>query len=80
MTEWLGLPALAATHGGQIDNLLGWIHVFMLILFVGWGSFIVYTLVRFRQSRQSGGELHGDASRTTRPMSRSASPWSKRFS
>jgi cytochrome c oxidase subunit 2 len=51
MTEWLGLPALAATHGAQIDNLIGWIHVFMLVLFVGWGAFFVYTLVRFRQSR-----------------------------
>jgi len=53
MTEWgwLGLPALAATHGAQIDGLIGWIHVFMLILFVGWGGFFVYALVRFRQSR-----------------------------
>ena len=51
MTEWLGLPALASAHGGQIDNLIGWIHVFMLILFVGWGSFIAYTLIRFRRSR-----------------------------
>jgi cytochrome c oxidase subunit 2 len=51
MTEWLGLPALAATHGGQIDSLLGWIHVFMLVLFLGWGGFIVYALVRFRRSR-----------------------------
>ncbi len=51
MTEWLGLPALAATHGGQIDGLIGWIHVFMLILFVGWGGFFVYALVRFRRSR-----------------------------
>src|SRR5688572_2793959 len=51
MTEWLGPPALAAAHGGQIDSLLGWIHIFMLILFLGWGGFIVYTLIRFRQSR-----------------------------
>ncbi|MDQ3541185.1 MAG: hypothetical protein M3440_10885, partial [Chloroflexota bacterium] len=51
MTEWLGLPALAATHGAQIDNLIGWIHVFMLVLFLGWGGFFVYTLVRFRKSR-----------------------------
>jgi cytochrome c oxidase subunit II len=51
MTDWLGLPALAAEHGGQIDNLLGWIHVFMLVLFVGWGGFFAYTLVRFRRSR-----------------------------
>jgi cytochrome c oxidase subunit 2 len=51
MTEWLGLPPLAATHGGQIDSLIGWTHVFMFILFVGWGSFFAYTLVRFRRSR-----------------------------
>ena len=38
MTEWLGLPPLATTHGGQIDSLIGWIHVFMLVLFVGWGG------------------------------------------
>jgi cytochrome c oxidase subunit 2 len=51
MTKWLGLPELASSHGGQIDSLLGWIHIFMLVLFVGWGAFIVYCLVRFRQSR-----------------------------
>ena len=51
MTEWLGLPPLASTHGGQIDGLLGWMHIFMLILFVGWGVFFVYCLIRFRRSR-----------------------------
>jgi cytochrome c oxidase subunit 2 len=51
MTEWLGLPALAATHGADIDNLIGWVHIFMLVLFVGWGAFFAYVLVRFRRSR-----------------------------
>jgi cytochrome c oxidase subunit 2 len=51
MTQWLGLPALASAHGGQIDNLIGWIHIFMLLLFVGWGGFFLFTLVRFRRSR-----------------------------
>jgi len=51
MTDWLGLPALAAVHGGQIDSLIGWTHVFMLILFIGWGGFFAYALVRFRRSR-----------------------------
>jgi cytochrome c oxidase subunit 2 len=51
MTEWLGLPPLAAAHGGQIDSLMGWMHVFMLILFIGWGAFFVYVLFRFRRSR-----------------------------
>jgi cytochrome c oxidase subunit II len=51
MTEWLGLPPLAATHGGEIDSLIGWIHIFRLILFGGWGTFFVYALMRFRKSR-----------------------------
>jgi len=51
MTDWLGLPALASAHGGQIDSMIGWVHVFMLILFVGWGAFFIYCLVRFRRSR-----------------------------
>jgi cytochrome c oxidase subunit II len=51
MTNWLGLPALASAHGGQIDGLIGWIHVFMFILFVGWSTFFVYCLIRFRRSR-----------------------------
>lgn len=59
MTEWLGLPAIAATHGAQIDSLLGWIHIFMLILFVGWGAFFVYVLVRFRKSRNPVADHHG---------------------
>jgi cytochrome c oxidase subunit 2 len=59
MTEWLGLPALAATHGAQIDNMIGLIHVFMLILFFGWGGFFVYTLVRFRQKRNPVADYAG---------------------
>jgi cytochrome c oxidase subunit II len=51
MTNWLGLPALATAHGAQIDNLIAWIHVFMFVLFIGWGAFFLYTLVRFRRSR-----------------------------
>ena len=52
MTEWLGLPALAAANGYQIDSRIGWIHIFMFVLFVGWGGFFLYCLIRFRKSRQ----------------------------
>jgi cytochrome c oxidase subunit II len=65
MTEWLGLPELASTHGGQIDGLIGWTHVFMLILFVGWGSFFVYTLIRFRRSRNPVANYAGVKSHTS---------------
>jgi cytochrome c oxidase subunit 2 len=59
MTEWLGLPVLAAANGEQIDNLIGWMHVFMFVLFIGWGSFFVYCLVRFRRSRQPVADYSG---------------------
>ena len=59
MTEWLGLPPLAAAHGAQIDNLIGWIHVFMLILFVGWGGFFLYAIVRFRKARNPVADYKG---------------------
>jgi cytochrome c oxidase subunit II len=50
-TDWLGLPPLASAHGGQIDGMIGWVHVFMLVLFVGWGGFYLFCLFRFRKGR-----------------------------
>jgi cytochrome c oxidase subunit II len=65
MTQWLGLPALAAAKGAQIDDLIGWTHVFMLVLFVGWGGFLVYCLIRFRRSRQPVANYAGVKSHTS---------------
>jgi cytochrome c oxidase subunit 2 len=65
MTEWMGLPALAATHGAQIDNLIGWIHIFMLVLFVGWGGFFLWAIVRFRQSRNPVADYKGVTSKNS---------------
>ncbi len=65
MTEWLGMQPLAATHGGQIDNLVGWIHIFMLILFVGWGAFFLYAIARFRKSRNPVADYRGVTSKNS---------------
>ena len=65
MTHWLGLPALASAHGGQIDGLIGWTHVFMFILFVGWGAFFASALVRFRRSRHPVANYTGVKSHTS---------------
>jgi cytochrome c oxidase subunit 2 len=53
------MPPLASAHGGQIDNLIGWIHIFMAILFVGWGGFFLYAIIRFRQSRNPVADYRG---------------------
>src|SRR5437660_12382550 len=42
------LPPDISTHGAKIDNLMAVVHWFMLLLFVGWGIFFVYCLVKFR--------------------------------
>jgi cytochrome c oxidase subunit 2 len=65
MTEWLGLPPLASTHGGQIDGMIGWVHIFMLVLFVGWTSFFLYCVIRFRQSRHPTANYTGVKSHAT---------------
>jgi cytochrome c oxidase subunit II len=51
MEELLNLPADISKHGPQLDNMLGLVHWLMLLLFVGWGTFFIYTLLRFRQSK-----------------------------
>lgn len=42
------LPIDVSRHGPQVDRLLTIIHWFMGVLFVGWGIFFVYCLLRFR--------------------------------
>jgi cytochrome c oxidase subunit II len=51
MLGWLGLPPAASAHAGDIDRLMVLVHWLMLVLFVGWGAFFVYVLVRFRSGR-----------------------------
>lgn len=43
------LPTDISEHGYQVDRLIHVVHVFMIALFVGWGIFFVFCLVRFRQ-------------------------------
>jgi len=42
-------PENVSEHGAQVDILNFFIHNFMMVLFVGWGFFFVYCLVRFRR-------------------------------
>lgn len=42
------LPPQLATHGDKIDLLIFVLHVFMAVLFFGWGIYFVYCLFKFR--------------------------------
>jgi len=43
------LPDNFSEHGQRIDTLITSVHWFMAALFVGWGIFLVFCLVKFRQ-------------------------------
>jgi cytochrome c oxidase subunit 2 len=50
MSTWL--PPAASAHAADIDAVLTAVHLLMLALFVGWGGYFAWVLVRFRRGRQ----------------------------
>ncbi len=49
MEQLLNLPPDGSAHGPAIDNLIVIVHWLMAVLFVGWGTFYIYTLIRFKR-------------------------------
>ena len=43
------LPPDISVHGFAVDRLIDFLHYFMFMLFVLWGIFIIYCLIRYRQ-------------------------------
>jgi len=65
MLKWLAFPEAASSHAAEIDRMNALTHWLMLVLFVGWGGFFVYTLIRFRGSRQPRADYGGVKSHFT---------------
>ena len=65
MGELLGLPIQASEHAPEIDEMIILIHWLMAVLFVGWGMFYVYTLIRFRASANPKADYTGVTSHTS---------------
>ena len=55
----LGLPDLASVHGNDVDKLIIYVHYLMALLFVGWSAYFLYTLWRFRSSRNPKADYVG---------------------
>jgi cytochrome c oxidase subunit II len=55
----LFLPELASAHGGALDRLTLWVHLLMLVLFVGWSIYFVVALVRFSAKKHPKANPHG---------------------
>jgi cytochrome c oxidase subunit 2 len=68
MKDWfahkiLGLPELASSNGQAVDDLMVYVHWLMLVLFVGWSLYFVYTLWRFSARRNPVANHEGSTSK-----------------
>ena len=46
-------PKQASTHAAEVDQMTVLVHWLMLVLFVGWGLFFIFVLIRFRRGASS---------------------------
>ena len=65
MGELLGLPVQASAHADDIDQMIILIHYLMFILFVGWGIYFVWVLIRFRAAAHPKADYTGVTSHTS---------------
>lgn len=69
MPEWLDLvqfmnmPVDASAHGHEIDTMMSLVHWLMIILFVIWAPYFLYTLYRFRESKNPTASYEGAKSK-----------------
>lgn len=59
MLEYLGLPVAASAHAGEIDQMIALVHWLMAVLFVGWGLFFIFVLMRFRRGTSPKADYTG---------------------
>ena len=59
LSDHLGLPVNASSHGYVIDMMLGWVHWVMLILFVGWGLYLIITVIKFNSKVNPKADYNG---------------------
>jgi len=59
MLNYLGMPIAASQHANDVDSLIVIVHWLMAVLFVGWGAFFVFVLVKFRKGANPRADYHG---------------------
>ena len=59
LSDHLGLPVDASSHGFVIDMMLGWVHWVMLILFAGWGLYLIITVIKFNSKVNPKADYNG---------------------
>ena len=58
--DWLPYPPNLSEHGPEIDHLITVVHYLMFVMFIAWGIYFVYCLIRFRQ-REGHKAVHESA-------------------
>ena len=61
----LGLPINASEQGARIDYLILYVHILMVVLFVGWIVFFLYTIFRFRRGNHPKADYTGVTTHTS---------------
>ena len=59
LSDYLGLPISSSSHGLMIDNMIGWVHWVMLLLFVGWGIYLIITVIKFSAKLNPKADYNG---------------------
>ena len=59
LNNYLGLPFAASDHALKLDYMNSWVHWLMLILFIGWGAFFIFTVIKFRAKANSKANYDG---------------------
>ncbi len=59
INEFFGQTPNASEHGGLVDHMLGFVHWFMLVLFIGWSIYLGIAFYRFNAKRNARGDYHG---------------------
>ncbi len=65
LNRLMGIVPNASEHGYLVDHMLEFCHWFMLILFIGWSAFFLFTLFRFHRSRNPKANYHGVKSKAS---------------
>lgn len=65
LNRLMGIVPNASEHGYLVDHFLEVCHWFMLLLFVGWIIYFLYTIFRFHRSRNPKANYHGVKSKAS---------------
>lgn len=59
LLKMFGMPEAASAHAKGIDDLIGYVHLLMLALFIGWLAYYVLAIVKFRRSANAKADYVG---------------------